>query len=157
MPALPRQQVAEPDSRLLTLRECAEVLGVPERALRRDVERGMQAAQPGGRGRGRAARFDLDEVRAWRADPIASVTRRAARIPALIADAAESICLQARGDRGFLGPYIAALATMIILAIEDELLDVLPNLPVTETLPPKIATLRGDFRGQFAKVGKTRR
>lgn len=146
-------------SPLLPLRAAAQALGVSVGTLRKDVERrGLRPVIPGGRGRGRAARFDLEQIRALRsghdknpplADPLKSVTRRAARLPTLIAEAAWSVFMRSHADKRLAGA-LAAVAYQAAEDVVDELCDVLPSLQREVDLPEKISRLRA-IAGTFSK------
>jgi hypothetical protein len=140
---------------LYTLRELAPLLGVELGSLRKDVEiRGLTAAVPGRPGRHGAALYDIEEVRDFRQkgsaissspvtgpDPLEAVTRRAARIPDIIAGCARSVYAQSKNKNMSTAALLALLARQAAMDIWDELSDVLPALrsPDDSSAPGTIA------------------
>ena len=142
MPALP--------TKLVTLREAAAVLGVPLGTLRKEIERlGLRPDVPGGRGRGRAARYDLTHIQAHfaarkRGRPSGTVPREltarlAVQISEVLAECAYSIYLRSGPNKQQFAACLAALAAMAIEYTLDELGAPLPDIFY---IPDKLAELR---------------
>ena len=128
-----------PERQLLDIKACAAEIGDKGVArLRHDIERGLKPAVPGGRGRGRQARFDPEAVRRWRVERDAveqrldAIFAAACELPTVIAEAHEAVYREAGPNRHLHQFVLKRSALTCICYVRDHLAQVLPDLPDVE-------------------------
>lgn len=133
----------------LPLHQAAAALDIHPQTLRGWVRDGAPVAQRGGAGRGKAALYDVEAIKAWRepgASPAGLYRVLASELPELIADALYDSFRATAGPHksdvaGALAGawYVATLTVLDRLRVDD------PSIPELESLPRKVSALREVF------------
>lgn len=127
----------------LELGPAAEALGVAPSTLRRWTRQGAPVARRGRRGRGGAARYDVDAIRRWQRLQRSDVAIAAVDLPRVIADAVCRLYVDLEGPhkRPCAG-FAAGVWYAVSVAALDHLRAHAADVGDIEALPENIRRLR---------------